>query len=135
MTNKLKLGSLSWAEEFVKRINKNEDYLEYAKDLNSSFNLHVTQEGETFLSFNWVGVNGKATQLSEGLNEDAEFTLEGPKDVWMRIVKGELNFMDAVQKKLITIRGPLPKLMRFLPATTEMIRVVESMDEITDYDV
>jgi putative sterol carrier protein len=132
MSEKIKLGSLEWAEEFANRCNTNEEFLEYAEGLNTSFNLNVP---EAEISFHWTADNGKARDLGEGLNDDAEFTLEGPKDVWMKIIKGELNFMDAVQKKLITIRGPLPKLMRYLPATTEMIKIIESMADITDFDI
>lgn len=132
MSEKIKLGSLEWAEEFANRCNTNEEFLEYAEGLNTSFNLNVPEAG---ISFHWTADNGKARDLGDGLNDDAEFTLEGPKDIWMKIIKGELNFMDAVQKKLITIRGPLPKLMRYLPATTEMIKIIESMADITDFDI
>ena len=132
MTEKLKLGSLEWAKEYQRRINSNEDYLEYAKGMNSSFNLNVPDAG---ISFHWNAVGGRAQDLELGLSDSTEFTLEGPKNVWMRIIKGELNFMDAVQKKLLSIRGPLPKLMQFLPATTEMIKAIESMNDITDYDI
>ena len=122
---------MEWAQEFARRCNTNEDYLEYAQGLNTSFCLHVP---DADIAFSWVGVDGKATDLTEGLS-DSEFTLEGSKEIWLQIIKGELNFMDAVQRKQITIKGPLPKLMRFMPATTEMIKIIESMDDITDYDV
>ncbi|MHA1271324.1 MAG: SCP2 sterol-binding domain-containing protein [Candidatus Helarchaeota archaeon] len=132
MSDKLKLGSLEWAQEFARRCNTNEDFLEYAEGLNTSFNLHVPDAN---ISFHWTANNGKAVDLDVGLNDDAEFTLEGNKDIWIQIIKGELNFMDAVQKKLINILGPLPKLMKYLPATTEMINIIESMADITDFDI
>ncbi|MHA1232432.1 MAG: SCP2 sterol-binding domain-containing protein [Candidatus Helarchaeota archaeon] len=132
MSEKLKLGSLEWAQEFARRCNTNEDFLEFAEGLNTSFNLNVPDAG---ISFHWRANNGKAEDLGEGLSDEAEFTLEGPKDVWIRIINGELNFMDAVQKKLIEIKGPLPKLMKYLPATTEMIKIIESMKDITDFDI
>ncbi len=123
---------MEWALEFAKRCNSNADYLEYAQGLNSSFNIHVP---DASISFNWKGVNGEAQDIKEGLNDEAEFTLEGSKEIWLQIIKGDLNFMDAVQRKQITIKGPLPKLMRFMPATTEMIKIIESMSDITDFDV
>ncbi len=132
MAKKLKLGSMEWAEEFAKRCNTNEDYLEYAEGLTTSFNLHVP---DADIAFNWKCNNGKAEDLQEGLNENYEFSLEGPKEIWLQIIRGDLNFMDAVQRKQITIRGPLPKLMRFMPATTELIKIIESMADITDFEV
>ncbi len=129
---KLKLGSMEWAQEFAKRCNTNADYLEYAQGLNSSFNIHIPEAG---IAFNWKGTNGKAQDLKPGLNKDAEFSLEGSKEIWLKIIKGELNFMDAVQRKQITIKGPLPKLMKFMPATTELIKIIESMSDITDFNV
>ena len=132
MAKKLKLGSMEWAQEFAKRCNTNEDYLEYAEGLTTSFNLHVP---DADIAFNWKCNNGKAEDLQEGLNENYEFSLEGPKEIWLQIIKGDLNFMDAVQRKQITIRGPLPKLMRFMPATTELIKIIESMADITDFEV
>ncbi|MHA1696097.1 MAG: SCP2 sterol-binding domain-containing protein [Candidatus Helarchaeota archaeon] len=132
MSEKLKLGSIEWAKEFANRCNTNEDFLEYAEGLNTSFNLNAPDAG---ISFHWRSNNGRAEDLDEGLNEDAEFTLEGTKDVWIRVIKGELNFMDAVQKKLIIVKGPLPKLMKYLPATTEMIKIIESMSDITDFNI
>lgn len=132
MPKKLKLGSKEWAEEFAKRCNTNQDYLEYAVGMNTSFNLHVPDAN---IAFNWRGNNGKAEDLKEGLNPNAEFNLEGPKEIWLQVIKGQLNFMDAVQRKQITIKGPLPKLMRFMPATTEMIKIIESMADITDFNV
>ena len=132
MSEKLKLGSLEWAQEFARRCNTNADYLEYAEGLNTSFNLSVP---DADIAFNWRGDNGRAEDLQEGLNPEAEFSLEGSKEVWLQIIQGELNFMDAVQKKQITVKGPMPKLMRFMPATTEMIKIIESMADITDFDV
>ncbi|MHA1649202.1 MAG: SCP2 sterol-binding domain-containing protein [Candidatus Helarchaeota archaeon] len=132
MAKKLKLGSMEWAQEFAKRCNTNEDYLEYAEGLTTSFNLHVP---DADIAFNWKCNNGKAEDLQEGLNENYEFSLEGPKEIWLQIIRGDLNFMDAVQRKQITIRGPLPKLMRFMPATTELIKIIESMADITDFEV
>ncbi len=123
---------MEWAQEFAKRCNTNEDYLEYAEGLTTSFNLHVP---DADIAFNWKCNNGKAEDLQEGLNENYEFSLEGPKEIWLQIIRGDLNFMDAVQRKQITIRGPLPKLMRFMPATTELIKIIESMADITDFEV
>lgn len=134
MPEKLKLGSMEWAQEFANRCNSNEDYLEYAAGLNTSFNIHVP-DMEPPIAFNWNCVDGKAEDLKSGINEAYEFIMEGSKDVWLQVIKGELNFMDAVQRKQITIRGPLPKLMRFMPATTELIKTIESMSDITDFDV
>ncbi len=132
MSEKLKLGSIEWAREFAKRCNSNEDYLEFAAGLNTSFNIHVP---DAEIAFNWNCVDGKAEDLKEGLDETKEFSMEGIKEVWLQIIKGELNFMDAVQRKQVMIRGPLPKLMRFMPATTELIKIIESMSDITDFNV
>jgi len=132
MAEKLKLGSLEWAQEFAKRCNENADYLEFAEGLNTSFNLSVP---DADIAFNWRGNNGRAEDLEVGLNPKAEFSLEGPKEIWLQIIRGELNFMDAVQRKQITIKGPMPKLMRYMPATTELIKIIESMSDITDFDI
>ncbi|MHA1265017.1 MAG: SCP2 sterol-binding domain-containing protein [Candidatus Helarchaeota archaeon] len=134
MADKLKLGSMEWAQEFARRCNSNQDYLEFAAGLNTSFNIHVP-DMDPPIAFNWNCVDGKAEDLTEGLDESKEFTMEGPKEIWLQIIKGELNFMDAVQRKQITLKGPLPKLMRFMPATTELIKIIESMSDITDFDV
>lgn len=125
---------MEWAQEFANRTNSNEDYLEYASGLITSFCINVP-DMDPPIAFNWNCVNGKAEDLKEGVNEDYEFTMEGTKEIWLQIIKGELNFMDAVQRKQITIKGPLPKLMRFMPATTELIKIIESMADITDFDV
>ncbi|NVM55749.1 MAG: SCP2 sterol-binding domain-containing protein [Candidatus Helarchaeota archaeon] len=134
MSKKLKLGSMEWAQEFAKRCNSNEDYLEFAEGLNTSFTIHVP-DMDPAIAFNWIANNGKPENLKEGLNPNSEFTMEGTKDIWLQIIKGELNFMDAVQRKQITIKGPLPRLMRYMPATTELIKIIESMSDITDFDV
>jgi putative sterol carrier protein len=132
MPEKIKLGSPEWAQEFAKRCNTNVDYLEYAEGLNTSFTLHVP---DADIAFHWTANNGKAENLQEGVSPDSEFTLEGLKDIWLQIIQGQLNFMDAVQRKQITLKGPLPKLMRFMPATTELIKIIESMADITDFNV
>ncbi len=134
MSEKLKLGSMEWAQEFAKRCNSNEDYLEYASGLSTTFCINVP-DMDPPIAFHWNCVDGKAEDLQEGLNEASEFTMEGNKDIWLQIIKGDLNFMDAVQRKQITLKGPLPKLMRFMPATTELIKIIESMADITDFDV
>ena len=134
MPEKLKLGSMEWAQEFMKRTNSNEDYLEYASGLNTTFCINVP-DMDPPIAFHWNCVDGKAEDLTEGLNEASEFIMEGNKDIWLQIVKGDLNFMDAVQRKQLTLKGPMPKLMRFMPATTELIKIIESMSDITDFDV
>ncbi|MHA1279378.1 MAG: SCP2 sterol-binding domain-containing protein [Candidatus Helarchaeota archaeon] len=132
MPEKLKLGSMEWAREFAKRCNANEDYLEYAAGLNTSFCIHVP---DAEIAFNWNCVDGKAEDLEEGVDESKEFTMLGSKEIWLQIIRGDLNFMDAVQRKQLTLKGPLPKLMRFMPATTELIKIIETMADITDFDV
>ena len=57
----------------------------------------------------------------------AEFSFEGPYEVWTRVAKGELDFQSAVLKGLLKFRGSITKILFYKDRFNRISDVIKSV--------
>ncbi len=57
----------------------------------------------------------------------AEFSFEGPYEVWTRVAKGEIDFQSAVLKGLLKFRGSITKILFYKDRFTRITDVIKSV--------
>ncbi len=110
--------------ELEGRLNSDQRWTEGTKNLKTSLLLTVTDQDASFL---FEVENGKTTVKKAETTSPAEFTFEGPYEVWMRVGKGELDFQSAVLKGSLRFRGSITKIIFY---RERFIRIAEAIKEI-----
>jgi putative sterol carrier protein len=99
-------------------------WLEDTKGVKTTILLGASDRAAYFLLKVEEGVTSM-TKVEQGTT--AEFSFEGPYDVWTKVAKGELDFQSAVLKGQLKFRGSIRKILfykdRFL-RIAEVIRAV-----------
>jgi len=57
----------------------------------------------------------------------ADFSFEGPYEVWTRVAKGEVDFQSAVLKGLLKFRGSITKILFYKDRFTRITDVIKSV--------
>jgi len=71
--------------------------------------------------------DGKTTIAKSEPGVTAEFSFEGPYDVWTRVAKGEVDFQSAVLKGLLKFRGSITKILFYKDRFTRITDVIRSV--------
>lgn len=83
-------------------------WTEIAKTIKTSIAFNVTDIGQNYV----VGVeNGATTVQKVSPGTSAEFSLDGPYEVWSRVVKKETDLQSAVLKGQLRFRGSITKIL------------------------
>jgi putative sterol carrier protein len=115
--------SAEWADQFRTALNANADYAEAARAWEGDIMFLVVADA---VSPKGAGVHldlfhgtcRSATFSEDPANVSSEFTYSGRREDWARLLKGELDPVQALLKGTFRIGGNLPKLMRFTRAAT-----------------
>jgi putative sterol carrier protein len=70
----------------------------------------------------WHGKCRDAYPLEDAQKVDAALTLKAPYDVFVRILGGELEAMQALLTRKISIKGNMALLMRSVPTVLDFVR-------------
>ena len=83
-------------------------WAEISKTIKTSIAFNVTDIGQNYV----VGVeNGSTTVLKVSPGAAAEFSLDGPYEIWARVVKKETDLQSAVLKGQLRFRGSITKIL------------------------
>lgn len=87
--------------------------------------IKLTSTGQESASSYLLKVEEGATTVSAGDSAaQAEFSFEGPYDVWARVGKGELDFQSAVLKGQLKFKGSITKILFY---KDRFMRIAEVM--------
>lgn len=116
--------SEGYFNEVQQRLAADPRWAEDTKGVKTTILLSAPDKSATFLLKVEEGVTA-ITKADPGVA--AEFSFEGPYDVWTKVAKGDLDFQSAVLKGQLKFRGSITKILfykdRFL-RITEVIRAV-----------
>ena len=115
--------SAEWAEQFQAALNANADYAEAARMWEGDILFLVTSDSAAHKGAGihldlYHGVCRSARFTDDPSTISSEFTYSGRREDWARLLKGELDPVQALLKGTFRIGGNLPKLMRFTRAAT-----------------
>ncbi|MBC7091869.1 MAG: SCP2 sterol-binding domain-containing protein [Nitrososphaeria archaeon] len=119
--------SEEWVKRFVEELNKNQIYLEAAKDWEGDF-LFIVDKGPkveseivVYLDL-WHGKCRDYMILPDRNAKKTEFIFEGSYDNWKKLAKGELDPIKAILMRKFKLSGSMSKLMKNVKAASELAK-------------
>jgi hypothetical protein len=130
----MKLASLEYLEEAIRRSNADPQYLELSRGNNESYTLVLEPEPAQGITepivIGFDNVDGLMNQAWTG-QRPTEFTLSAPYGVWVDILRGKMGPTKAITMRRLKTQGPF---LQLLQGGNRIIRWVEILRTIpTDF--
>jgi putative sterol carrier protein len=126
--------STEWLQALNDKLNTDEKYAQVARNWEGDM-IFVIEPGSAlnqttrwYLDL-WHGKCRGVAVLAENEDKKATFTLRGPYDNYVRLLKGEIEPMQALLTRKIGVQGNMAVLMRSVPTVLDLVRCCR---EITD---
>ena len=129
-----KFPTAEWLKALMDKLNSDEQYAHVARNWEGDMAFIVEPGGpvEEVMSFYldlWHGKCRDAYPFSADNPVQAVFTLKAPYDNYVRILKGEIEPMQALMTRKIAVKGNMAVLMRSVPTVLDFVRCCR---EVTD---
>jgi len=129
-----KFPQLEWLIALKDKLNTDENYAQIARNWEGDMIFLIEKGGSltqtvSFYLDLWHGKCRDAYLLAEGQEAKAVFTLKAPYDNYVRLLKGEIDPMQALLTRKIGVSGNMVVLMRNVPTVLDFVRCCR---EITD---
>jgi putative sterol carrier protein len=129
-----KFPEKGWLDAFYEKLNQDERYADIAKKWEGDMLFVIEPAGglkeqTTFFLDLWHGKCREATILEDTSSKKTAFTLQGPYPEYVRLLKGELEPMQALLSRKLNLRGNMAILMRNIPVVLDFVRCAR---EVTD---
>jgi hypothetical protein len=126
----MKLASLEYLEEAIRRSNADPQYLELSRGNNESYTLVLEPEPAQGITepivIGFDNVDGLMNQAWTG-QRPTEFTLSAPYGVWVDILRGKMGPTKAITMRRLKTQGPF---LQLLQGGNRIIRWVEILRTI-----
>jgi putative sterol carrier protein len=124
--------SAEWAAAFQKAINENSAYAEAAKAWVGDILLLVrpadaAQPAPGVLLDLANGTCRAATFHADARSVASEFVYEGTPENWQRLMRHEIDPVNAILNGTFRVKGNLAKLMRFTRAAKELVETASNV--------
>ena len=129
-----KFPSSEWLQALNDKLNADEKYAQIARNWEGDMIIVIESGGAVTQTVRWYidlwhgkcrGVAG----LEENDERKATFTLRGPYENFVRLLKGEVKPMTALLSREIVVQGNMAVLMRSVPTVLDFVRCCR---EVTD---
>ncbi len=129
-----KFPSDEWVTTLMEKLNTDEKYAQIARNWEGDMLFVVEPGGSlvenvTFYLDLWHGKCRQAYKVEDGQETKAVFTLKGPYDNYVKLLKSEMEPMQALLTRKIGVQGNMAVLMRSVPTVLDFVRCCR---EITD---
>lgn len=126
--------SEEWVLDFKEHLNSDEKYADKAKKWEGDIIFDIDPAGaleeKTRIYVDlWHGKCRDAYLLPKGEEQDAAFILRAPFTNFVRVLKGELDPMQAMLTRKLVVKGSMPYMMRNVPTVLEFVRCAQ---DVTD---
>jgi putative sterol carrier protein len=123
-----------WVSMLMDKLNTDEHYRHIAHKWEGDMLFVVEADGvfpETIRAYLdlWHGKCRAAYLVSGDTEQKAAFTLKAPYQVFVRVLNGELDPMQALMTRKLGIQGNMGTLMRNVPTVLDFVRCCQ---EVTD---
>lgn len=120
----VKFFTEEYFKEVEQRLVADPKWLEDTKSVRTTILLGATDQGANFL----LKVEADATNISKvEPGTAAEFTFEGPYEVWTKVAKGEVDLQSAVLKGMLKFRGSITKILFYKDRFLRIAEVIRSV--------
>lgn len=123
-----------WLQSLMHKLNSDEKYAQTAKGWEGDLLFDILPGGaldrnvKIYLDL-WHGKCRGVEVLEEGENREVAFVLEAPFDNFSRVLKGELDPMQAMLTRKLKVKGNMAYMLRNVPTVLEFVRCAQ---DITD---
>lgn len=123
-----------WLEGFKDYLNTNEKYAQVAKKWEGDLVFEIKAEGALEKDVNiyldlWHGECRGARILGDKDPLDAAFIMTAPYPNFVRVLKGELDPMQAMLTRKLVVKGNLGYMMRNVPTVLEFVKCAQAVTE------
>lgn len=123
-----------WLEALMAKLNTDEKYAQAARNWEGDMIFQVEPGGSlqqpvSFYLDLWHGKCRNAFVIDGSRPVSAVFTLKAPYDNYVRLLKSELDPMQALLTRKIGVQGNMAVLMRSVPTVLDFVRCCR---EVTD---
>lgn len=129
-----KFPSAEWLQTLMEKLNTDQKYAQTAHKWEGDMLVCVEPGGpiekeERYYLDLWHGKCRDAYAVEEGQDVKATFTLRGSYENYVRLLKGELDPMQAMLTRKLGVQGNMAVMMRNVPTVLDFVRCCR---EITD---
>ena len=123
-----------WLQALMEKLNTDEKYAQVARNWEGDMTFVIQPNGplkeeQRYYLDLWHGECRDAYVIEKGSNVKSVFTLSGPYLNYVRLLKGELDPMQAMLTRKIGVKGNMAVLMRSVPTVLDFVRCCK---EVTD---
>lgn len=123
-----------WLHALMEKLNMDERYAQAARNWEGDMAFVIEPSGELkeqkqFYLDLWHGKCRDAFVIDATRQVSPVFTLKGPYDNYVKLLKGEIEPMQALLTRKIGVQGNMAVLMRSVPTVLDFVRCCR---EITD---
>jgi putative sterol carrier protein len=123
-----------WLRALVEKLNTDEHYAQVARNWEGDMLFVIEPGGEVGTETRWYldlwhGKCRDAYTLDPGNAPKATFTLRGPYDNYVRLLRGDIDPLQALWTRKIGVQGNMAALMRSVPTVLDFVRCAR---EVTD---
>jgi putative sterol carrier protein len=123
----VKFPEPEWVQTLMDKLNNDQQYARIARNWEGDLVFVIEPGGNlrettVFYMDLWHGKCRDAYPLEDAQKVDAALTLKAPYDVFVRILGGELEAMQALLTRKISIKGNMALLMRSVPTVLDFVR-------------
>lgn len=116
-----------WIKALMDKLNNDEKYAQIARGWEGDMLYQVQADGNLkqpvrFYLDLWHGKCRDAFVIDEEKEVKAAFSLQGPYDNYVRLLKGELDPMQALLTRKLSVHGNMAVLVRNVPTVLEFVR-------------
>jgi putative sterol carrier protein len=126
--------SEEWVKALMDKLNSDAKYAQVARNWEGDMLVVVEPDGVLsepiayYLDL-WHGKCRNATLLEASQEKKVAFTLKAPYGKYTQVIKGELDPMQAMLTRKLSVQGNMAVLMRNIPTVLDFVRCCR---EVTD---
>lgn len=117
----------AWAADLMNKLNTDEKYAQIARNWEGDMIVVIEKGGNLdesivyYLDL-WHGKCRDAYRVPSGDDKKAVFTLKAPYENYLRLLKGEMEPMQGLLTRKISVQGNMAILMKNVPTVLDFVR-------------
>ncbi len=129
-----KFPSAEWVQALMEKLNTDERYAQIARNWEGDLAFLVepggtlTEPVKLYVDL-WHGKCRDAYMLDETRTVQPTFWLKAPYENYVRLLKGELEPMQALLTRKLGVQGPMAVLMRSVPTVLDFVRCCRAVTD------
>jgi putative sterol carrier protein len=122
-----------WVKALMEVLNSDVDYANTARNWEGDIKLLIEPEDSlvrpvTWYLDLWHGQCREASVLSDPNEKKAAFTLTAPLSVFVRILQGKLDPMQAMMTRQLKVNGSMVYIMKNVPTVLKFVKTCAKVD-------